>query len=295
MAGTAASEHRRGRTYVALAAVAWSSAGLFQRELGVGLGTQVAGRALFASVALALFVVVAQRGRTLAACRAVGRAGVGFAVCTAIASASFIVALNETSVAHVLFIQAASPLAAALLARVVLGEPVSGRQWLAMLVAAAGVAVMMGVPSGNALGDLLPLLMTFSFAVSIVIARRHHQVSMAPATCLAQLLILVGALPFADAGSVGGRDLALLVALGAGQIGLGLALFTVGARLIPAAEIATITLLEVVLGPLWVWLAVSERPSPATLIGGAVVTLAVVLQATGQPAARAAAAPGRAR
>jgi drug/metabolite transporter (DMT)-like permease len=57
-----------------------------------------------------------------------------------------------------------------------------------------------------------------------------------------------------------------------------------GARLISAAEVALITLLEVVLGPLWVWFAYSERPSTATLVGGAVVVVAVALQAGGATA-----------
>ena len=161
---------------MALAAVAWSTAGLFQRELGIDLGTQVAGRALFATIALAAFVVAVERRNTIAACRAVGWSGLAFAICTAVASASFIVALNLTTVAHVLFIQAAAPLLAALLARFVLHEPITPRSGLAMLVAAAGVAVMMGAPSGGELGNLLPLLMTFSFAVSIVIARRRREV-----------------------------------------------------------------------------------------------------------------------
>jgi drug/metabolite transporter (DMT)-like permease len=97
------------------------------------------------------------------------------------------------------------------------------------------------------------------------------------------VLILVCAVPFAHPGSVDLRNLVLLILLGAGQIGLGLALLSVGARLIPAAEIATITLLEVVLGPLWVWLIVSERPSAGILVGGAVVVVGVLLQATGEP------------
>lgn len=290
-----AAQHRRGRIYVALAAVAWSTAGVLQRELGVGLGTQAAGRALFAAIALALFVVAGEGRGTIAACRAVGRPGIAFALCTAIASASFIAALNMTSVAHVLFIQAAAPLMAALLARVALGEPISPRSWTAMLVALLGVAVMVGAPTGNELGNALPVLMAFAFAVSIVIARRHRDVSMAPATCLAQVLILIGAAPFSHPGAVTGRDLLFLVALGAGQIGLGLALLTVGARLIPAAEIATLSLLEVVLGPIWVWLAVSQRPGPATLIGGAIVVVGVLVQASGEPAAQIAAAPTRAR
>ena len=74
------------------------------------------------------------------------------------------------------------------------------------------------------------------------------------------------------------EDLLLILALGVGQMGLGLAFLTIGARLIPAAEVALITLLEVVLGPLWVWLARSEQPSRATLLGGVVVIAAVVLQ-----------------
>jgi drug/metabolite transporter (DMT)-like permease len=111
-----------------------------------------------------------------------------------------------------------------------------------------------------------------------VIARYRRDVSMAPPTCLSQVLVLAVAVPFADLADAGGRDIVLLAVLGAGQIGLGLALLTVGARLIPPAEVALISLLEVVLGLLWVWIAYSERPSTATLAGGAVVLSAVLLQ-----------------
>jgi drug/metabolite transporter (DMT)-like permease len=209
----------------------------------------------------------------------------GVSVSTAIASASFIVALNYTTVARVLFLQAAAPMIAALLAWVMLGEPVSVRSWAAMLIALAGVGVMVGAPGrGGILVDLLTIVIPFAFAISLVITRRHRHISMAPATCLAQVLIFVCAVPFAHPGSVDARNLVLLILLGAGQIGLGLALLSVGARLLPAAEIATITLLEVVLGPLWVWIFVSERPSPAILIGGAIVVVGVLLQASGEPA-----------
>ena len=284
------SQHRRGQAYVALAAVAWSTAGILQRELRVGLGTQVTGRAFFAFVALALFVAAGGHRRGLAAqAREHGWAMLGVSVSTAIASGSFIVALNYTTVARVLFLQAAAPMVAALLAWLALGEPVSRRSWIAMLIALGGVGVMVGAPGPGGLWiDLLTLLIPTSFAISIVITRRHRHMSMAPATCLAQVLILVFAAPFAHPGSVDLRNLVLLILLGAGQIGLGLALLSIGARLIPAAEIATITLLEVVLGPLWVWLIVSERPSAGTLLGGAIVVVGVLLQATGEPPAPAA-------
>jgi drug/metabolite transporter (DMT)-like permease len=283
------SQHRRGQTYVALAALAWSTAGVLQRELHVGLGTQVAGRALFAFVALAIFVEAGRRREPATPMRGSGWAMVGVSVSTALASGSFIVALNYSTVANVLFLQAAAPMVAALLAWATLGEPVSRRSWTAMAIALAGVGVMVGAPgNGGILVTLLTIVIPLSFAVSLVITRHHRHMSMAPATALAQILILVCAAPFAHPGSVDGRNFVLLIALGAGQIGLGLALLSIGARLIPAAEIATITLLEVVLGPLWVWIAVSERPAAATLIGGVVVMVGVLLQASGEPPAPAA-------
>jgi drug/metabolite transporter (DMT)-like permease len=124
-----------------------------------------------------------------------------------------------------------------------------------------------------------------------VITRHRRDVSMAPATCLSQVLVLLFAAPFADPGEIGGRDLLLLAALGVGQIGLGLIFLSLGARLIPAAEVALITLLEIVLGPLWVWIALSERPGAATLTGGAIVLAAVLIQVRGSPAEPALPAP----
>ena len=96
-----------------------------------------------------------------------------------------------------------------------------------------------------------------------MITRWRRDVSMAPATCLSQVILVVAFAPFASPGEIGGGDVGWLAALGIGQIGLGFALLTAGARLIPAAQVALITLLEVVLGPLWVWLALDERPSSA--------------------------------
>jgi drug/metabolite transporter (DMT)-like permease len=275
------SVRRRGQLFVALAAVAWSSAGVLQRELSVGTTTQLAGRALFACLALAGFVAVSHRGRTILAFRSMGVAGFAVAICTAIASGSFIVALNHATVANVLFMQAAAPIFAALLAWIALGESVTGRALVAMGVALLGVALMVGGPgSGGVLGVGVSLVMTLAFAATIVITRHRREVSMAPAICLSQALVVVAVAPLAHPSTVTAHDLAFLVLLGAGQVGLGLAFLTVGARLIPAAEVALITLLEIVLGPLWVWIVLGERPALIAIIGGVVVMFAVVLQTT---------------
>jgi drug/metabolite transporter (DMT)-like permease len=283
--GNQAAQQRRGQVFVALAAIAWSTAGVLQRQLSLDVPTQLAGRAAFAALALLLFVAVAERGRVAAAWRSIGIAGIGVALCLATASGSFIAALNHTTVARVLFIQATAPVLAGLFAWLLLGEPVGRRTAIAMAIAFAGVGLMLGSPgAGDLTGDALALAMSAAFALALVITRHRRDVSMAPATCLSQFFLLAAFLPFSTPSEIGGDDLVALVALGGGQIGLGLALLTVGARLIPAAQVALITLLEVVLGPLWVWLAVGERPDAATLAGGAIVIAAIVFQTLGAPA-----------
>ena len=271
---------REGQLAILGAAVAWSTAGLAQRELDATAATQVAGRAAFAAVALFLLVVVTERRGTFRAFRRMGRSGVALAVFMAISSGAFLLALNYTTVANVLFMQAAAPMMAALLGWVLLSEPVDGRTWAALALAGAGVALMAaGSVDAGVTAVVLPLLVTASFAAVIVIARHRREVSMMPATCASQPLVVLACLPFVSLGSASGTDWALLAALGIGQMGLGLAFLTVGARLIPPAQVAIISLLEVVLGPLWVWLAYDETPSAATLLGGAVVVAAVVVQA----------------
>jgi drug/metabolite transporter (DMT)-like permease len=165
-----------------------------------------------------------------------------------------------------------------------LGEPITRRAVVAMAVALAGVSLMLGAPGdGSLAGDSLSFLAAFAFAVMVVVTRWRHDVSMAPATCLAQLILVVIFLPFASLGEIAGGDVGWLATLGIGQIGLGFALLTVGARLIPAAQVGLITLLEVVLGPIWVWLALDERPSTLTLAGGAIVIGAIAIQTLAAP------------
>lgn len=271
---------REGQLAIALAATAWSTAGLAQRQLDATPVTQVVGRAAFAALALFALVLATERSGTVRAFREMGRWGLAMTVFLGVSSGVFLLSLNYTTVANVLFMQAAAPMMAALLGWLFLRERIDGRTWLSLLLAGAGVVLMAaGSFEAGAAAIFLPLLMTASFAAVIVIARHRREVSMMPATCASQLLVVAVCLPFADLGSVGDDDWLVLAALGVGQMGVGLALLTVGARLIPPAQVAVISLLEIVLGPLWVWLAYQERPTAATVAGGVVVVAAVVVQA----------------
>jgi drug/metabolite transporter (DMT)-like permease len=274
----------RGQLYIAAAATAWSIAGVMQRGLKIDTPTQASGRAFFAFLALATVCgYEAQRDgqSVLAATRSIGRAGLAMAVCLAAASASFIIALNNASVASVLFIQALAPLVAVVLSQVFLGEHATRRTWIAMGLAVIGVAMMVGGPHlGSGIGLLFAFIMSFLFAVSIVLTRYARHVSLAPGSAISQLLVFVCALSFAHPTSIAGSDLWRLAILGVFQMGLGQLCFVIGARLIAASETALLTLLEVVLGPVWVWLFYRENPGTATLIGGFVVLGAVTYQAT---------------
>ena len=254
-----------------------------QRQLSTDAATQVVGRAVFAAVGLLVLVLVLERSGTIGAFRTMGRWGWTMAALLAISSGTFLLALNHTTVANVLFMQAAAPMMAALLGWALLSEAIGSRIWLAMAVAGLGVLLMVGGSlSTGFLAVGLPFVMTASFAGVIVIARHRREISMLPATCASQVLLVLAAAPFATVASVGAGDWGFLALLGVGQIGVGLALLTYGARLIPPAEVALISLLEVVLGVVWVWLAYNERPATATLLGGATVLSAILIQATAE-------------
>ena len=275
------SPRQAGRLYAVLAALAWSSAGILQRQLSVAAATQVAGRALFAFLALAALLLSTTPGLLRVKWE---RSGAVMASALVVASAAFVFALNHATVAHVLVLQALAPILAALLGFVALGEVVSRRTWLAMLIAVGGVVVMLGAPGGGSpLGEVLALITAVAFAVVIVAARHGAGPSTLPLLCASQFALVAIFAPLASTRHLSLGAVGWLALLGVGQTGLATAFFALAARSLPSAEMALILLLEVVLGPLWAWIGVSEQPSPATLAGGAVVVVAVAIQMRSSP------------
>ncbi|HEU5195250.1 MAG TPA: DMT family transporter [Methylomirabilota bacterium] len=264
---------RHGALLVASAAVCWSSGALIARLAGTGPWTTNLLRSLFASAFLALALSAVNRRSIAAQCRELGAPGVAVAACMSLASTCFILSLAHTSVANTLILMSTGPYVAGVLGWLVLGERVAVRTWICMGVALAGAVVMVSGSATRAaiLGDLLAVVMATSFATATVIVRRHPDIQMAPAAVLATALTALVALPLANPREASGRDLALLAFFGVGQFGVGFLLFMRGARLLPAAETSLIGMLETVLGPIWVWLVLGERPGPAALAGGALI------------------------
>ena len=278
MSGDAA---RRGRLLVAAAAVCWSTGGLIARLVDTDPWTTVFWRGLFCAAFLVGVTALRERSRTVGVFLGMGATGLAMAACFATASTCFIMALHRTSVANVLIIQSLSPFMAGLLGWAWMGERVAGRTWTAMGVALLGSAIMVSryfyteATTDSLGGDLLAFTVALAFAAATVLLRRNRHVEMLPAAALAAALTGAVTSFSAEPGSVGAPDLLLLALFGSGQLGFGMILFTAGARRIPVAEAALIAVLESVLGPVWVWLAIGENPGLPSLVGGAIVLAAL--------------------
>ncbi len=273
---------RIGFLLVFLSALVWSFGGTIARFIATpDSWTIVFWRSFWAAVFLVAFMLWRDGGRgTLKLFRDMGLPGLAVAFCFALASTCFVVALSYTTVANILLMQAGVPLLAALFAWILFREMVAPATWVAIAAVIAGVAVMVSESfSGQVspLGDGLALLIAVVFATATVITRRYAHVRMTPATCLGT--ILAGSFAATQSGGllVGGQDMAWLFAFGALNLGLGLACFAIGARLVPAAMAALLGTFETLLGPVWVWLIHSELPSTRTIVGGAIVFAALLI------------------
>ena len=258
---------------MAFASVCWSSGGLIARLVATTPWTTSFWRSLSAAIVLVLVLSIARRRGIVAQWREGGRPMLAVAVCMALASTCFIFSLAHTSVANTLILISTGPYVAGVLGWMLLGERVAPRSWLAMGVALVGAVVMVSdsYAHGAIIGDLLAIVMAASFATATVLVRRHPDTQMAPAAALATALTALVALPLAEPLATSPHDLALLAFFGVGNFSAGFLLFMNGARLIPAAQSALLGMLETVLGPLWVWLVLSEQPGAASLAGGALI------------------------
>jgi drug/metabolite transporter (DMT)-like permease len=279
--GAPGAEETRGLFLVAASAIVWSFGGTIARFIEVpDAWTMVFWRASSAALFLLAFMTW-YYGFTgsLRLFRAMGLPGFIVGCCFAIASTSFVVALQYTTVANILLMQAGVPLIAALFAWILFRESVAPATWAAIFAVITGVAVMVSdslTGSVSPVGDGLSLLIALSFAVATVITRRYAHVRMTPAVFLGTLISATISAALAGGFAVGARDAGLLWLFGAFNLGLGMALFATGARLIPSAVAALVGTLETMLGPLWVWLIHGETPAPRTIIGGLMILAALI-------------------
>ncbi len=277
-----AESHKHGVVFVFAAGVLWSTVGLGIRLIDEAVVWQIL---LYRSISLSLFLYLVIRIRSgespFAQVRRAGFPAVVAGLSLVAAYSGGIYAIQNTSVANAMLLFATAPLMAAVLGWIVLREPVRTATWVAIAAAIGGIAIMVADRSGSVAlkGSLAALGSAIGFAVFTVALRWGRTGEMLPAVFLSGLFAIVITLVICFGLGLtivlSPNDGGIAMAMGVFQVGAGLILYTLGSRSLPAAELALLSLAEVLLGPLWVWLFLGETATANTLAGGAVLLAAI--------------------
>jgi drug/metabolite transporter, DME family len=278
--------YRTGMALVLSAGVLWSFQALIIRQITeAGSWAVLFWRSIPMFLVLLLFIAWRAGGSPLPAIRRSGMAGVLGGVSVAVAMGGAIIAFQSTTVANAAFLLAASPFLAAVLGRVLLGEAVSSRTWVAIAIALAGIFIMVrdGLSAGAWIGNIAALCSAFGFAAFTVALRWRHIEDSLPASLLGSLFAIAagaaGAHYMGQPLDVPAPDLLWCALMGVVTLSGGMILYTYGSRAVPSAELALLSNTEVLLAPFWVWLIMGETASAATFTGGAVLLVAILFNA----------------
>jgi drug/metabolite transporter (DMT)-like permease len=267
-----------GILLVLASAILWSTAGVFVRMAELDIWSIVAWRSLFAALALGLFAIYRRSQQPASKRPYYGKAGILASLMCALASIFYISALSWTTVANVMTIYATLPFMASAIAFLWLGERTTLRFLIAGSIALTGVIITVSASFNpqDLLGISAALVMTLAFAAQLVFARRYPGLDMPLMTCVSALLCFLVALPWIPLQVPDARALLACALYGIFSTGISYVLVLMGSRLIGSGEAALLSLLDVVLGPIWVWLFFDEYISAATLFGGSLVLMAVI-------------------
>ena len=187
-------------------------------------------------------------------------------------------ALDNTTVANVLFILSAIPFVTAIIAYLFIKEKIKLPTILMMAFAAIGIIIMVseGINSGNAFGNTMAIITLLCFSCFPVILRNNRHIDMLPTLLVPALIIgITGLLIKGNQIQISNNDLILSFIWGGLLNGFAHSIFIIATRHLLAAEITLFMLLEFSLGPLWVWYFIGETPAVNTLLGGSIVMTAI--------------------
>lgn len=268
-----------GILLVAISAVFWSTAGWFVRMADLGTWTILGWRSLFSAVTLGIYVYARNRSQLKSRLRiSLNRPGMVSIAISVVSSVAYILSLRLTTVANVMTIYAALPFIAATLAYFRCGESVSRRFLICCAITMLGIAMMTGAAatSRDVLGILAAVVTTSGFAAQLVHSKLHRTLDMSVIITVAAVVCVFVALPFMEYAIPSWRQLFACALYGILTTGFGYLLVLVGSRYLSAGEAAIVSLLDVILGPIWVWLFYGEIPGPVVLSGGLLVLVSVV-------------------
>jgi len=258
-------------------AVLWSTAGLFVRIADMDVWSMVAWRSAFSFVTLGAFVLIRRRWTKKGVKGTFGMPGVVACVVSTVAAITYIASLQWATVANVMTVYATLPFVATGIAFLWLHDPVTYRFVIAGCLAFLGVVISVGaaMSANDLLGILAAFIMTAGCATQIVIAKRFPSMDSTMMTVLAALACFCIALPLMQYSIPTSTQLLACAFYGIFTTGIGYVLLLLGSRRIGSGEAGLLSMLDVILGPIWVWIFYSEEITLPVLLGGAVVLTSV--------------------
>ena len=270
-----------GPFLIFLGALSLSFGGLIVKSFeGATLWQILFWRSLFFSLTVLTFLIITYKKKTLKAFYDSGLPGFFGGVILSFGFCGYVFAMYNTTVANTNFIISLQILFLAVFGFFFLKEKISAVTFTSIILAITGVLVMVGnsLTPGELSGNLAAFTMPITFAVLIMIVRKYPTVDMVPAQFVAGISSCLIGFLLSTKLIISPNDIFLGFLAGFFQVGFGFIFITIGARTTPSAMVGIIMLSESVLGPVWAFLFVSERPSTFGLIGGAIILFAVLLQ-----------------
>ena len=239
----------------------------------------------FGLLPLMLIAALLQRKSPIEQLRAGGWLGLAGAICMTVMADLFIFAMKTTTIANALLFSSASPLFAAILARLILKERILLFTWLGIVVGLAGLLIMTWgeLGSGNAIGNIAAFGVSLAYGLYSVIARmgRDRDMSGVMIGWAALTIVTCGLFMLATGSSFATPMAENAAALFHGIVFIagGMYLLNTAARFVGAGRLLLLAQTETILGPVWVLIFFAEVPRLTTIIGGAVLLSGVVLSA----------------
>ena len=272
--------YRRGILQLVASGFFLSTSGIALRIIEQADGWQILFyRSLALSVTILLILVFQKGSRVFDEFRGLEWNDCLLAVFLGTGFVAYVFALLYNTVANALFIFSCAPFVAGFLGWILLGERVATRTWFAIGGAMAGLTVMVGseLAVSRYLGTLIALWIPIAYAASIIVIRSSKRENMLAALCLAGLVSGSLSAIFVTDYALTLQDLIISLYLGVFQVGVGFTLVVLGTRYVPAAQVGLLAMVEPVLAPIWVWMGVGEVPGLVTIVGGAIIFLAITI------------------
>ena len=270
-----------GPILIFMGALSLSFGGLIVKSFdGATLWQILFWRSLFFSLTVLAFLIISYRKKTFSAFYESGLPGFFGGIILSFGFCGYVFAMYNTTVANTNFIISLQILFLAVFGYFFLKEKISAITLTSIILAISGVFLMVGnsLTPGELSGNLAAFTMPITFAVLIMIVRKFPTVDMVPAQFVAGISSCIIGFLLSNKLMISSHDIFLGFLAGFFQVGFGFIFITIGARSTPSAMVGVIMLSESVLGPIWAFLFVSERPSMFGLIGGSIILFAVLLQ-----------------